>query len=111
MLSIGGAAPVAGDQELAAGAHGRFDRLCDFAYKMQKRGDLGGGLQGRERPVEKAGDKSVVVRLCSHGQSLFHGARKLTSIGASKRTFSRKSTSAGHFHAARPSEGGDPAVA
>ena len=67
MLRVGGAAAISGDQELAAAAHGRFDRLCDVADEPQQRGVLGRGLQGCERPVEKAGDKSVVVRLSSHG--------------------------------------------
>lgn len=78
MLRIGGAAAIAGDEELAAGAHARFDRVRDFTDQPQQRGVLGRGLQGCERPVEKAGDKSVVVRLSSHGPSLCRQGRQLT---------------------------------
>jgi hypothetical protein len=67
MLRIGGAAAIAGDQELAAGAQRHFDRLRDLGDKPQQRGIFGRRLQGCKRPVEKAGDKSVVVRLSSHG--------------------------------------------
>ena len=67
MLRVGGAAAITGDQELAAAAHGRFDRLRDLADEPQQRGVLRRSLQSCERPVEKAGDKSVVVRLSSHG--------------------------------------------
>ena len=67
MLRVRGATAITGDQELAAATHGRFDRLRDLADQPQQCGILRRSLQSCKRPVEKASDKSVVVRLASHG--------------------------------------------
>ena len=97
MLRVGGAAAVTGDQELAAGAHGRLRwRARSRRPAAKARRSSRRVLQGRERPVEKAGEKIVVVRLSSHLPSLFDGAGNLPEalwvsfVVRGNRTFRRK---------------------
>ena len=92
VLRVGGAAAVAGNQQLAAGAQRAFDRLRDRGDQAQKRAILRCVLQGGQRPVEKAGDKIVVLRRASHVPSLSMGRKKLTAQNLpNKITFRRKS--------------------
>ena len=54
MLSISSAATIAGDQELATGAHGHFDRVRDVGDELQQRGILGRGLQSDKQIGRKS---------------------------------------------------------
>ena len=78
MLRVGGAAAVAGNQELAAGTQRAFDRLRDRGDQAQKLAILRRVLQGGQRPVEKGGDKIVVIRRASHVPSLSMRPREPT---------------------------------
>ena len=73
MLRIGSAAAIAGNQELAAGAHRGFDCLRDRTDQRAQLAIRRRFLQRGERPVEKAGEQVIVVRPFSHVSSFRRG--------------------------------------
>ena len=73
MLRIGGAAAIASDQKLAAGANRRLDRLRDLGDQPQPRSVLAVACKAASDRSKKP-TRRAVVRLSSHRPSPFREA-------------------------------------